>query len=75
MRRVVLREAACAGIATREDILDATDLQRADEVFVTNARMGIWPVRALDGRTLRVGSVTRRLQALLQPLLEEPADE
>lgn len=75
MRRVVLREAARAGIATREDILDATDLQRADEVFVTNARMGIWPVRALDGRTLRVGSVTRQLQALLQPLLEEPTDE
>ena len=75
MRRVVLREAARAGIESREEVLDATDLQNADEVFVTNARMGIWPVHALDRRAIRVGSVTRRLQALLQPLLEEPADE
>jgi 4-amino-4-deoxychorismate lyase len=75
MRRVVLREARRAGIAAREDVLDASDLRKADEIFLTNARMGIWPVRALDGRALRVGSTTRELQALLQPLLEEPADE
>jgi 4-amino-4-deoxychorismate lyase len=75
MRRVVLREAERAGMATCETNLDATDLQNAAEVFLTNARMGIWPVRALDGRALGVGSMTRRLQTLLQPLLEEPADE
>ncbi len=75
MRRVVLREAARAGIAVREDMLDATDLQNATEVFLTNARMGIWPVRALDGKALAIGSVTRQLQALLQPSLEEPVDE
>lgn len=75
MRRVVLREATRAGIAAREDVLDATDLRNADEIFVTNARMGIWPVRALDGRALRVGALTRQLQSLLRPLLEEPADE
>jgi len=75
MRKVVLREAARAGIAAREDVLDATDLRNADEIFLTNARIGIWPVRALDGTALRVGSMTRHLQTLLQPLLEEPADE
>ena len=75
MRRVVMREAARAGIATREDILDGTDLQKAGEVFVTNARMGIWPVRAIDGRALPIGAVTRRVQALLQPMLEDPTDE
>jgi 4-amino-4-deoxychorismate lyase len=75
MRRVVLREAQRAGVAVREDVLNATDLQNAAEVFLTNARMGIWPVRALDDRALPIGSVTRQLQALLQPLLEEPVDE
>jgi 4-amino-4-deoxychorismate lyase len=74
MRRVVLREAAGAGIPVREDVLDAGDLQKADEVFLTNARIGIWPLRALDGRAMRIGPVTRQLQASLRPLLEEPVD-
>lgn len=74
MRRVVLREAARAGIPIREDVLDAADLQNADEVFLTNARMGIWPLRALDGRAMRIGQITRQLQGLLRPLLEEPVD-
>jgi 4-amino-4-deoxychorismate lyase len=74
MRRVVLREARQAGIPARECELHADGLQAADEVFLTNARIGIWPVRALDGRTLVPGPVTRHLQSLLEPLLNEPAD-
>jgi len=75
MRRVVLREAIRAGISASEEALSADDLHKAGEVFLTNARIGIWPLRALDGRVMRPGTVTRRLQELLQPLLEEPADE
>jgi 4-amino-4-deoxychorismate lyase len=74
MRRVVLREAAQAGIDVQEAELRAADLQRAGEVFLTNARMGIWPVRVLDGRPLSPGPLTRRLQQLLAPKLEEPVD-
>ena len=72
MRRVVLREAARMGIQTAEDVLDANDLHRADEIFLTNARIGIWPVRVLDNRPLAPGATTRRLQAALEPLLENP---
>jgi 4-amino-4-deoxychorismate lyase len=75
MRRVVLREAALAGIPTQEDVLGAEDLHKADELFLTNARIGIWPVRELDGRVLEPGPVTRRLERILTPLLEEPADD
>jgi 4-amino-4-deoxychorismate lyase len=74
MRRVVLREARKVGIPTRECELRAPDLQSADEVFLTNARIGIWPVRTLDTRALIPGPVTRHLQAVLAPLLDEPAD-
>lgn len=70
MRRVVLSEAPGAGIPASESALDAEDLRKADEVFLTNARIGIWPVRSLDGRPLRPGPVTRRLQEALRPLLE-----
>ena len=74
MRRVVIREAAADGIAVHEAALDADDLAGAEEVFVTNARIGIWPVRTLDSREIGVGALTRRLQTCLAPLLEGPAD-
>ncbi len=75
MRRVVLREASRANIAVSEDVLHSNDLRNADELFLTNARMGIWPIRALDARVLEPGPITRRLQEALEPLLENPADE
>ena len=74
MRRVVLREAARAGVPAHEGVLSPEDLASSREIFLTNARIGIWPVRRLEERTLTPGPLTRRLQALLQPLLEEPAD-
>jgi 4-amino-4-deoxychorismate lyase len=74
MRRVVLREARRVGIPARECELRAENLEAAEEVFLTNARIGIWPVRALDARALGPGPVTRHLQSVLGPLLDEPAD-
>jgi 4-amino-4-deoxychorismate lyase len=50
------------------------DLASADELFVSNARIGIWPLRTLDGRELGVGPITRQLQARLTTLLESAAD-
>jgi 4-amino-4-deoxychorismate lyase len=75
MRRVVLREALHAGISVQEDVLRDEDVRKAGELFLTNARIGIWPVRELDGRVLQPGPVTRRLQQILTPLLEEPVDD
>jgi 4-amino-4-deoxychorismate lyase len=75
MRRVVLREAERAGIAVQEDVLGAEDVHKAGELCLTNARMGLWPLRELDGRALHPGGTTRWLQQILTPLLEEPVDE
>jgi 4-amino-4-deoxychorismate lyase len=74
MRRVVLREARQAGVPARECELRVQDVQDAGEVFVTNALTGIRPVRRLDARELTTGPVTRHLQSVLAPLLDEPAD-
>jgi 4-amino-4-deoxychorismate lyase len=74
MRRAVLRESAVLGIPVEETSLTAEDVARSDEAFVTNARIGIWPVRSLDDRALSVGGLTRRLQQHMAPLLERPAD-
>jgi 4-amino-4-deoxychorismate lyase len=72
MRRVVMREAQAVGMAVTEVELDAASLSAAEEIFLTNARIGIWPVRSLDGSARSVGPVTRRLQQRLKPLLETP---
>lgn len=74
MRQVVLREAARAGIAAEEAPLDAGDLARARELFLTSAVIGLRPVRVLDGRACEIGAVTRELQQRLAPLLAEAAD-
>jgi 4-amino-4-deoxychorismate lyase len=75
MRRVVLREAGRAGISVQEDVLRDEDVRKADELFLTNARIGVWPLRELDGRAMQPGPVTRRLQQIMTPLLEEPVDD
>ena len=74
MRQVVLREAARAGIGVGECDLGREALAQATEAFLTNARIGIWPVRELAGRSLAVGARTRQLQGLLAPLLMDGAD-
>ena len=73
MRRVVLREAGRAGIAAAESDLTPEELGAAHEVFLTNARLGVLPVGAIEGRSLPVGPLTRRMQVLLAPLMEAPA--
>jgi len=81
MRQVVLAAAADLGLAAEERVLDSQQLASAQEVFLTNALMGIRPVRELEGRPLPPGPLTRRLQERLAPLLgahaqppEEAAD-
>ncbi len=71
MRRVVMRAAAEEGLAVEEALLTRSDLDSAHEVFLTNARIGIWPVSAVESRPLTPGPVTRRLQQRLRPWLED----
>jgi len=74
MRRVVMREAQRGGLTVAEAAVDAAAVASAQEILLTIARIGIWPVRSLDGRPLAVGPVTRRLQERLLPLLGAQAD-
>jgi 4-amino-4-deoxychorismate lyase len=65
MRRAVLEAARTLGIRAEERDLSPAELAGADEVFVTNALFGIWPVTDLDGRRFAVGPLTARLMAHL----------
>jgi 4-amino-4-deoxychorismate lyase len=74
MRAVAMSAARQAGIAVEECVLEAQDLARAQEVFLTSALIGVRPVRELDGRALAPGALTRRIQQLVAPLLAGGSD-
>jgi 4-amino-4-deoxychorismate lyase len=61
MRRVVLETAPRVGLVAREADLTLGDLNEADELFMTNALIGIWPVARLDERAFARGPATVRL--------------
>jgi len=50
VRAMTLELAAGLGIACRERDLRPADLHAARGLFLTNALIGVWPVRRLDGR-------------------------
>lgn len=56
---------AADGIGCEERDIAWAELEAADEVFLTNSLIGVWPVARLDGRRFAVGPVARRAQALI----------
>lgn len=68
MRSIVLRECAALGIAAEERRLSRAELLAADELFVTNARIGVVPVRRLGEHAFRMDTIARRLAARIEPL-------
>jgi 4-amino-4-deoxychorismate lyase len=65
MRRVVLEASRALDIRAEEREIGPAELIGANEVFMTNALFGIWPVTELDGRRFAVGPTTERLMAHL----------
>ena len=68
MRHVLRRESAALGLDFEEAELDRADVAAAEEIFLTNVRIGVWPVRRLEGQARAVGTVTRRVQTHLAGL-------
>lgn len=62
MRAVVLREAARAGLVAAEADLAPAVLDHAEEIFLTNVRLGVRAVTRYATRQLAVGPVTRQLR-------------
>lgn len=66
MRDKTLELAEQLRIPVRFDDPTPELLRQADEIFVSNSLIGLWPVREFDGRTFAApGAITRRLMAAL----------
>ncbi len=69
MRELILEQAEAQGIATAITAVSSQHLLAADEVFLTNSVIGIWPVRHIMNLTsYAVGPITRRLSACIAGL-------
>lgn len=65
MRDYMLELAVAAGVEVEERALDPLALDAADELFLTNSLIGLWPVRSLERRRYSCGPVGRRLLSTL----------
>ena len=65
MRAEIIMLAKSIGLRMIEGVLSLDDVHHADELFLTNSVIGVWPVRELDTILKPVGPITRRIGALL----------
>ena len=68
MRAVVLREAARLGIPATETELSLRDLAAADAMFVTNARIGVVPVKRVREHEFPMSAIPVRLREAIEVL-------
>lgn len=66
IRSVVMEQAVLHGIKFFEGRVSREDLLSADELFVCNSVIGIWPVRQIEHQQFSVGSLTRQFQHWLE---------
>ena len=66
MRSIVLETASRQGIEYRTCELSPQALMEADEIFITNSLIGIWPVRQIEQQQYHIGDITMRMMTIIQ---------
>ena len=62
LRELVIKFAVDHNIGLLEKQFDKQSVLDADEIFVTNSVIGIWPVKQLNEQCFKVGRITRYMQ-------------
>ncbi|MEZ5525687.1 MAG: aminodeoxychorismate lyase [Pseudomonadales bacterium] len=75
MRSFVLDTADAMGIKTREVSLTLDEFKSAQELFLTNSVIGVWPVKQWDAQHYVRGAVTQRLQQKVEALCHDAAGD
>jgi 4-amino-4-deoxychorismate lyase len=65
MRDRVIRVAEQNNISVAELRVSRTNIENAEDMFLTNSLIGVWPVAELDGQTFTRSALTLRLMQLL----------
>ncbi len=72
-REIILNLAKQLSITVNQTYFLPEVLVRADEIFVSNSVIGIWPVRQLEQHIFNIGPVTRELQRAYNQLRQVEA--
>ena len=65
MREFILEQAIALGMGVAVRALTLADLKQAEELFVCNSLIGLWPVRRFEQYGYPLGPLTLRLRRLL----------
>jgi len=74
LRNIVLNLAKNNKIKVREKALSQESLLFADEVFVTNSIIGLWPVNQIEQQMYQVGPLTSKLQSEFLAFRQKESD-
>lgn len=66
MREIVMQLAKQKSISIKMGLWSTSELVDAEEIFITNSLIGIWPVSYILNKTFQAGPVTQQLQSMLQ---------
>ncbi len=65
MRGIILDICEEEGIPVRQDIVTLESLEKAQEIFLTNSLIGIWPVKNIEDNVYPMGNITKNIIQLL----------
>jgi 4-amino-4-deoxychorismate lyase len=65
MREIIVETASAMGIPVSEARVTLADLETADELFLSNTLIGIWPIRQVGQRRVPVGPLAGRIRESL----------
>lgn len=66
IRNIILGLAKQKQISLIEKNITKEDIFSADEIFVSNSIIGIWPIKQIEDQQFEIGILTRKIQNLLQ---------
>lgn len=66
MREIVMELADQKAISIKIGLWSVNELLDAEEIFITNSLIGVWPVSYILNKTFQAGPVTQQLQSMLQ---------
>jgi len=65
-RERILKHAPCLGLTPEITQINLPTLLNADEIFVCNSVIGVWPVRQIGLNAIPLGSVSQKMQGILE---------
>ena len=65
MRQIIIEQSKSLPNAVKEMTLSIDDVLCADELFVTNSVIGVWPITRLEDKSYVIGDVTQQVMSLL----------